>query len=371
MLHGILHISSDRRLSDPSFLPLLHASQHVTQLTIYNMLEGVTELMTEHNKTVLENLAVSLSSLTFRHLLTSSLPTRQQLSLFLHRLIHHGAVNHVAMYCWPNADPELLVLILKMSAGIWHPGRTLVNQESFCHFCRKKSVDWSQKLDQEHKSLLGSSWLFHRPAVSQISNEDERNVKEPASGFENATELARTSSETHNIPEDSRLSCDPLHSSIQFNGNSDIYNAAAGSIILSQAETFQGSPALGKPQKRCKAATPLKHSCQERTRKATTESEDLYDFVFAIAKEEKDQRTTEERENSANCCPFPAEDDLVCTDGARPIGITSLKATAHFRSVSILEVVSVPLTRNMCQMLGNLLSSWVTLEKLILSLTGE
>ncbi|KAL8178749.1 UNVERIFIED_CONTAM: hypothetical protein K2H54_056078 [Gekko kuhli] len=71
VLRGILDVSSDQRLRDPCFLPLLYTSQHVTELTIYNMLEGVAELMAKHNQGILENLTVSLRSLTFRHLLSS------------------------------------------------------------------------------------------------------------------------------------------------------------------------------------------------------------------------------------------------------------------------------------------------------------
>ncbi|XP_063153943.1 leucine-rich repeat-containing protein 41 isoform X3 [Candoia aspera] len=189
VLRGILDVSSHQRLSDPCFLPLLYTSRHITELTIYNMLEGVSELMAEHNQRVLENLAVSLRTLTFRHLLSSSLSTRRQLNLFLHRLIHHGAVNYLSMYSWPDPDPALLALILKMSAGIWNP---------------------------EASSVTG----------------------------------------------------------------------------------------------------------------------------------------------------------MVGSEGTRPVGITSLKTVSRFRSVSTLEVFSIPLSRNTCQMLGNLLSSWVSLEKLILTLNG-
>ncbi|XP_063153942.1 leucine-rich repeat-containing protein 41 isoform X2 [Candoia aspera] len=190
VLRGILDVSSHQRLSDPCFLPLLYTSRHITELTIYNMLEGVSELMAEHNQRVLENLAVSLRTLTFRHLLSSSLSTRRQLNLFLHRLIHHGAVNYLSMYSWPDPDPALLALILKMSAGIWNPA--------------------------EASSVTG----------------------------------------------------------------------------------------------------------------------------------------------------------MVGSEGTRPVGITSLKTVSRFRSVSTLEVFSIPLSRNTCQMLGNLLSSWVSLEKLILTLNG-
>ncbi|XP_053103238.1 leucine-rich repeat-containing protein 41 isoform X2 [Hemicordylus capensis] len=381
VLRGILDVSSDQRLSDPCFLPLLHTSQHVTQLTVYNMLEGVLELMAKHNQRVLENLAVSLRSLTFRHLLSSSQSVRQQLSLLLHRLIHHGAVTHLAMYSWPDPDPALLVLILKMSAGVWHPGKTLVDQKSLCHLCRETSVNGSQKPDQEHKSFFGSSRMFHTSTTGPCTDEDVRNEKilpsvsqESVPGFENAVELVCT--ETFKNSVDYRLHSHPLQSGTQHGASSESCNAEKGSLSLSAAKTFPEVPALIRPQKRYRAA---KRNCHQRSSKTSTHSEDLYDFVFAIAREKEEEallnkKNSEETESPATCSHPSAEATsataLVCTVGARPIGITSLKTKSHFRSVSTLEVFSIPLTRNTCQMLGNLLSSWVSLEKLVLSLNG-
>ncbi|CAI5777249.1 Leucine-rich repeat-containing protein 41 [Podarcis lilfordi] len=384
VLRGILDVSLHQRLSDPSFLPLLHTSRHVTQLTIYNMLEGVSELMAKHNQSVLENLAVSLTSLTFRHLLSSSLSTRQQLSAFLHRLIHHGAVNHLSMYSWPDPDPALLALILKMSAGVWHPGKTLLDQENLCHLCREKCVDQSQKLDEEP---WGSRQLFQRSVSDQHNNSGLRNEKllpsvpqESLLGFQNAVELAKTSSETLKAPVGCRLGCNSRQSKMQQSSCSESYSAEEGSVTFIPAKTFQDVPTLEKYQKRRKAVTAKKRSCRQRSSKVPAESEDLYDFVFAIAREEEEtapcseRRNAEEEESLASCSRLSEEaassSGTVCTEGTRSAGMPSLKTTGHFRSVSTLEVFSISLTRNTCQMLGNLLSSWVSLEKLVLSLNG-
>ncbi|KAJ6659529.1 hypothetical protein lerEdw1_018764 [Lerista edwardsae] len=380
VLRGILDVSSDQRLSDPCFLPLLHTSQHVTQLTVYSMLEGVLELMAKHNRRVLENLTVSLRSLTFRHLLSTSLSTRQQLSLFLHHLIHHGSVNHLSMYSWPDPDSELLVLILKMSAGVWHPGKMLTSQESLCHLCREKSVDWSQKPDQKQNLLLGSSQLLPNSTAGPCSDGDLRNEQglpnvslESVPSFENAAELARTS-----LPEqtansgDGRLGRSPFQSRTQHRTSSEICSTEEGSL-----KTVQAGPSSGKPQKRFRAGKRRSHLRHSR---AATESEDLYDFLFAVAREEGgkalwSQRSRgEEGESLAHDSPLSVEaastTSLIGPDGAQLTGITALRTTSHFRSVSTLEVFSIPLTKNTCQMLGNLLSSWVSLEKLVLSLNG-
>ncbi|XP_060087743.1 leucine-rich repeat-containing protein 41 isoform X2 [Heteronotia binoei] len=373
VLRGILDVSSDQRLRDPYFLPLLYTSQHVTQLTIYNMLEGIAELMAKHNQGVLENLVVSLRSLTFRHLLSSSQSMRQQLSLLLHHLIHHGAVNHVSMNSWPNPDSSLIVLILKMSAGVWHPGKTLVNQASLCHLCRETSVDQSQKLDQEHETHLGSSLLLHGLATGQHSDRDLRNERPLPSmppGFENVEELARAL----NASVDCHLSSSPSQSKMQHSTNSGSCNAEKGSVRLSPAKSSQNGSLLNECQKRGKGITKRKLGCHQKTSKVTTNS-DLYDFVFTVAREEEEKallnkkKNAKERRTFVNCSAYPTEDStmgLVHTD--RPVGITSLKTANRFRSVSILEILSIRLNRNTCQMLGNLLSSWVSLEKLVLSL---
>nr|XP_056700403.1 leucine-rich repeat-containing protein 41 [Euleptes europaea] len=378
VLRGVLDVSSDQRLKDPCFLPLLSTSQHVNQLTIYNMLEGVAELMAKHNKGVLENLVLSLSSLRFCHLLSSSQSTRQQLSLLLHRLIHHGAVNCVSMNSWPNPDSSLLVLILKMSAGVWHPGKTPVNQASLCHLCRETSADQSQKVDQEHEPHLGSSRLFQRLTTGQHSDKDLRNERVLPSmppGFENAVELA--SSETLNVVVDCHLNSSPSQSKMQHSTHSGSYNAEKGPVRLSSAKSSQDDSPLEQCQKRGKGVMKRKLGCHQKTRKGTADSDDLYDFIFAVSKEEEEKALLSKRKNSKegrtfiNYSTYPtgaSATGLVNTD--RPVGITSLKTASHFRSVSTLEILSIRLNRNTCQMLGNLLSSWVSLEKLVLSLNG-
>ncbi|XP_077189997.1 leucine-rich repeat-containing protein 41 isoform X2 [Paroedura picta] len=335
------------------------------------MLEGVAELMAKHNQGVLENLGVSLRSLTFRHLLSSSQSMRQQLSLLLHHLIHHGAVNHVSMNSWPNPDSSLLVLILKMSAGVWHPGKTLGNQASLCHLCRERSASQSQKLDQEPEPHLGSSLLFHGLATDQRSDinlRNERLLPSMPSGFENVVELATPSSVTLSGSVDCHLSSCPSQSKTQ---------STSSSVRLSPAKSSQGGSPLNEYQKRGKGIIQRKPGCHQRTSKATTDSEDLYDFVFSVAKEEagktllRKRKNTREGRTSVNYSAYPPEASttgLVHAD--RPLGITSLKTASHFRSVSILEIHSIRLNRNTCQMLGNLLSSWVSLEKLVLSLNG-
>lgn len=336
--------------------------------------------MAKHNEEVLENLVVSLRSLTFRHLLPSSQSTRQQLSLFLHLLIHHGAVNHISMNSWPNPDSSLLVLILKLSAGVWHPGKTLENQASLCHLCTETSVDQNQNLDQEHGPHLDSSQLFHGLATGQYSDKDLRNETVLASmpSSSDNVELVKASNETFNVSVDCHFSRSPSKSKIQHSTSSGSCNAEKGSCRLSPAKASQDGSPFNECQEEEKVIMKQKLGCHQRINKTTRDSEDLYDFVFAIAREEDEKALLSKRKNAkegrtfVNYSAYPAESSstgLVHT--VSPVGVTSLKKVSHFRSVSILEILSVRLNRNTCQILGNLLSSWVSLEKLVLSLNGE
>ncbi|XP_060629418.2 leucine-rich repeat-containing protein 41 [Anolis sagrei] len=372
VLRGILDVSSHQRLNDPSFLPLLYTSRHVTQLTIYNMLESVSELMAKHNQDVLESLAVSLRSLTFHHLLSSSMSTRHQLSLFLHRLIHHGAVDHLSMSSWPDPNPVLLSLVLKISAGVWHPGKNPMNQENLCHLCREKSAKQRQTLDQELTLSQDSDKLLHTSADQCSEDMLPLMSQESVSDFESHDSLVRTSSENFQDPPNFKLDSSSCQSTAQYSTCSESCNAE-------NLSTFQHGSPSGRVKKWRKAAS-AKKGCHQKSSKVTEDSEDLYDFVFAVAREEQEKRCyskrreTEERNTPANSPPFSAEvasgSGMDWVGGSQPLGIPSLRTAGHFRSVSTLEVFSIPLTKNMCQMLGNLLSSWVSLEKLVLTLNG-
>ncbi|KAF4797142.1 hypothetical protein TURU_076601 [Turdus rufiventris] len=149
VLHGVLDVSSDWRLNDRHFSPLLHSSPHVSQLTLCNMLQGAVELTAEHNHKVLENLAGSLRILKFQHLLSCDQSIKRSLVLLLHRLIHHGSVSQVSMYSWPVPDTVLLVLILTMSAGFWRSGNALACHSSPCDLCREEDKAQSQESAQE------------------------------------------------------------------------------------------------------------------------------------------------------------------------------------------------------------------------------
>ncbi|XP_040264341.1 leucine-rich repeat-containing protein 41 isoform X2 [Bufo bufo] len=117
VLRGILDVSSDRRLHDRRFSPLVHSARHVSELTICNKQQEVTEL----TPALLQSLAQSAEALKFLHLRSSDPDTQKCLRLLLHHLIHHGHVNKVSVLSWPCPDNQLLDLILTMSAGYWQP----------------------------------------------------------------------------------------------------------------------------------------------------------------------------------------------------------------------------------------------------------
>ncbi|NWS37310.1 LRC41 protein, partial [Probosciger aterrimus] len=370
VLHGVLDVSSDWRLHHHHFSPLLHSSPHVSQLTLCNMLQGAVELTAEHNQKVLENLAGSLRILKFQHLLSSDQSIRRSLVLLLHRLIHHGSVSQVSMYSWPVPDTVLLVLILSMSAGFWRSGNALMYHSSPCGLCREEGKAQSQELAQER-------------AERGCYDERERSSDENQKGFPSTPEeadmevngcgadahlnsvLCRASSPLHNQAceeASSKVPCD--HSSVE-----------GGSYCISDQLSCQH--VLRKTRRRLKSAMGKKRRCLRRSRGPHADSEDLYDFVFTVAKEDNsgllNKNSATEGENVENWTSSSPGSPCNGHAGCKKVGsagIFSLKAVHRFRSVSTLELFSIPLTGETCRTLSNLLSSWVSLENLVLSYNG-
>ncbi|XP_015725958.1 leucine-rich repeat-containing protein 41 [Coturnix japonica] len=372
VLHGVLDVSSDWRLNDHHFSPLLHSSPHVSQLTLCNMLQGAVELVAERNQKVLENLASSLRILKFQHLLSSDQSIRHSLVLLLHRLIHHGSVSHVSMCAWPVPDTVLLVLILSMSAGFWRSGNALTYHSSPCGLCREEGDTQSQKTTQEpsEKGCCSEEWT------------DGIHQKESPRALEQADRRAEVNGRVADTGQNTALSglnCFPLEN--QACEEADIkvscnHTSRQGSSCFSEQPPHRS--ALRKSRRRVKSAVGKKRRCLRRSRALCADLDDLYDFVFTVAREDSsvsiDQNTTTEGENAENlsssstgslCCGHAG-----CKRRGGSSGIFSLKASHRFRSVSTLELFSIPLTGDMCRTLSNLLSSWVSLENLVLSYNG-
>ncbi|XP_061200893.1 leucine-rich repeat-containing protein 41 isoform X1 [Neopsephotus bourkii] len=372
VLHGVLDVSSDWRLHHHHFSPLLHSSPHVSQLTLCNMLQGAVELTAEHNQKVLENLAGSLRILKFQHLLSSDQSIRRSLVLLLHRLIHHGSVSQVSMYSWPVPDTVLLVLILSMSAGFWRSGNALMYHSSPCGLCQEEGKAQSQELAQEQ-------------AERGCYDERERSSDENQKGCPSAPEeadmevngcgadahlnsvLSRASSPLHNQAceeASSKVPCDPT--SIE----------GGSSCCISDQLSCQR--VLRKTRRQLKSGVGKKRRCLRRSRGPHADSEDLYDFVFTVAKEDNsgslNKNSATEGENAENWTSSssgsPCNGRAGCKKRGGSAGIFSLRAAHRFRSVSTLELFSIPLTGETCRTLSNLLSSWVSLKTLVLSYNG-
>ncbi|NWR82765.1 LRC41 protein, partial [Furnarius figulus] len=354
VLHGVLDVSSDWRLNDHHFSPLLHSSPHVSQLTLCNMLQGAVELAAEHNHKVLENLAGSLRILKFQHLLSSDQSIRHSLVLLLHRLIHHGSVSQVSMYSWPVPDTVLLVLILSMSAGFWRSENALTYHGSVCGLCREEDKALSQESVQERA---------------------ERSNAENQKGFPKAPEEA----DAHLNSVLSDPSSSPqAYEEASSKGPCDHTSSQGGSPPHCGSGQLSCHPVLRKTRRQHKPAVRRKRRCLRRSRGPYADPEDLYDFVFTVAREDNsgllDKSSTKEGENAenwTNCSPgSPCTSHAGCKKRGGPAGIFSPKAAQRFRSVSTLELFSIPLTGETCRTLSNLLSSWVSLENLVLSYNG-
>ncbi|NXJ64059.1 LRC41 protein, partial [Rostratula benghalensis] len=370
VLHGVLDLASDWRLNDQHFSPLLHSSPHVSQLTLCNVLQGAVELAAEHNQKVLENLAVSLRILKFQHLLSSDQSIRRSLVLLLHRLIHHGSVSQVSMYSWPVPDTVLLLLILSMSAGFWRSGNALAYHSSPCALCREE--DKAQRQGSAREPAERGHW-----------NKREWNGGEDQKGSPRAPQEA--DAEVNACRADISLNSvlsgprSPLQNQACGESNSEVpcdhTSIQGGSSPRCTSEQLSCHPILRKTGRRLKSAVGRKRRCLRRSRGPCADPEDLYDFVFTVAREDSSgllhKTSTTEGESAENWTgSSPGSPHAGCKKRGGPAGIFPLKAAHRFRSVSTLELFSIPLTGETCRTLSNLLSSWVSLENLVLSYNG-
>ncbi|NXX88384.1 LRC41 protein, partial [Centropus bengalensis] len=370
VLHGVLDVSSDWRLKEHHFSPLLHSSPDVSQLTLCNVLQGAVELTAEHNHQVLENLAASLQVLKFQHLLSSDHSTRCSLVVLLHRLIHHGSVSQVSMYSWPVPDAVLLLLILSMSAGFWRSGNALMYHNSSCGLCREEDKAQSRELAQEQSEGGGCD----RRVWS-----DGENQNSPSTPEEADVEMDGCRADAHLNSAFSRprsplqnQACDEASSEVSYDHNS----IQGGSSSISDQPSC--CSVLQKTRRRLKSTVGKRRRCLRRSRGRCSDPEDLYDFVFTVAREGNsglmDKNSAKEGENAENwTSSSPGSlhaDHAGCKKTGGSAGIFTLKATHRFRSVSTLELFSIPLTGEMCRTLSNLLSSWMSLENLVLSYNG-
>uniref|UniRef100_A0A803V6L9 Leucine-rich repeat-containing protein 41 n=1 Tax=Ficedula albicollis TaxID=59894 RepID=A0A803V6L9_FICAL len=362
VLHGVLDVSSDWRLNDRHFSPLLHSSPHVSQLTLCNMLQGAVELTAEHNHKVLENLAGSLQILKFQHLLSCDQSIKRSLVLLLHRLIHHGSVSQVSMYSWPVPDTVLLVLILTMSAGFWRSGNALAYHSSPCRLCREEDKAQSQQSAQE-----GAERGCDAEREGSGGEDQKRSPKEADAPMNSVLSGPRSPPLRNTVCEETSSEVPCGHTSTQ-----------GGSSHCSSSEQLSCHPIPRKTRRQPKPAVGRKRRCLRRSRGHYADPEDLYDFVFTVARENNsgllDKTRTTEGENTENWNSSspgsPCTGHAGCKKRGGPAGILSLKAAHRFRSVSTLELFSIPLTGETCRTLSNLLSSWVSLENLVLSYNG-
>lgn len=367
VLRGTIDVSSDRRLCDQRFSPLLHSSRHVRQLTICNMLQGATELVAEPNRRVLETLASSLHTLKFRHLLFSDVAAQQSLRQLLHQLIHHGAVSQVSLYSWPVPESALFILILTMSAGFWQPGPG----GPPCHLCGEASRGRATSRD-EGSLLLGSRRprrdAAERCAAALMATRRKSETKQMPRATPTTRVTRRSTHESLTASgTDPKRGLHPPVTSHEASGTkrppstlATTSSASASSSTSSSKRASANSAPQPKPLKRFKQAAGKKGP---RVRQGSgAESEDLYDFVFIVAGEKEDG---EEMEIGEVACGALDGSDPSC------MGLPALEASQRFRSISTLELFTVPLSTEAALTLCHLLSSWVSLESLTLSYNGE
>ncbi|XP_075037661.1 leucine-rich repeat-containing protein 41 isoform X2 [Mixophyes fleayi] len=316
VLRGILDVSSDQRLNDQRFSPLVHSSRHVSELTICNKQQGVSEL----TPAVLECLTQSVETLKFLHLRSSDPNTQKSLRLLLHHLIHHGQVKKVSVLSWPCPDNQLLVLILALSAGFWQQPTDVP-----CKFCLETPRNGGSRTDPVNRPECDTL-----PKAHTGENEEETGSQsallslQPLNISQNvATDLGKSKGTraARNAPSRKETA-----------RNSSLPSAASGSNVSSTSgEGLVQGPAL---QRAC-----------------ASEPSDLYDFIFSVP---------------------PVGEEGNTTAGPPLVEDTSIEApflhnAILFRSVRALNLHNVPLALSTCRSLCHLLRSWVSLERLTMA----
>lgn len=267
------------------------------------------------------------------------------------------------MYSWPVPDTVLLVLILTMSAGFWRSGNALACHSSPCDLCREEDKAQSQESAQE-----GAERGCDAEQEGHSGENQKRSPKRAGAPTNSVLSGPRSPPLQNTVREETSSDVPCGHTSIQ-----------GGSSPHSSSEQLSCHPIPQKTRRRLKPAVGRKRRCLRRSRGHYGDPEDLYDFVFTVARENNsgllDKTRTTEGENTENWSSSSPGSSCTghagCKKRGGPAGILSLKAAHRFRSVSTLELFSVPLTGETCRTLSNLLSSWVSLENLVLSYNGQ
>ncbi|XP_069795051.1 leucine-rich repeat-containing protein 41 isoform X2 [Narcine bancroftii] len=152
VLWGTLDILNDRRLNNSRCSALALASQHVSKLVIRNKLQGVKELA--DNSNICKHLVCTVHKLVFQHLRSVDQMLQDSLLTLLHNLIHHGVVRQVALSHWNEPHPELLALLLRTSAGLWHVGKKEYQCVECCNEDRLK-LNLKRKDSTVQRNILG------------------------------------------------------------------------------------------------------------------------------------------------------------------------------------------------------------------------
>ncbi|KAM4642790.1 leucine-rich repeat-containing protein 41 [Discoglossus pictus] len=341
VLRGILDVSSDRRLNDQRFSPLVHSSRHVSELTICNKQQGVSEL----TPAVLESLSQSVETLKFLHLRSSDLATQRSLRSLLHRLIHHGQVNKVSLLSWPSPDTNLLVLILSISAGYWQQHKNCP-----CVFCSKKPWNSSSDAVQEQKPDTDP---LQNACTTDFSSMHSRHSVEEEVGRQSALLSLQPLNISQNV---ATSGAEETQTPVLRVSRSNHTRKVPASTLPS---TASGSKVASTSKKNLKSGSNSQGSFR-------SEPDDLYNFIFSVPNkgEGKGLDIINGYKESAKGNP-PEHASL--PEVASLIDIPFLDGAQRFRSVGALNLHNVPLTMSSCRTLCHLLRSWVSLERLTMA----
>uniref|UniRef100_A0A4W3GPN0 Leucine-rich repeat-containing protein 41 n=1 Tax=Callorhinchus milii TaxID=7868 RepID=A0A4W3GPN0_CALMI len=354
ILWGTLDISDDKRLNNSRSSALVLGCQHVNKLVIRNKLQGVKEII--NNPNICGPLTSTVQKLVFQHLRSVDQTLQHSLLTLLHRLIHYGVVREVILSHWNEPHPELLTLILRMSAGNLCEKEECLRAGS-CEKYRLK-VNTEEMDPTIQRNILDSQYqqaCYTSSDCTFIDTESQCDTDKCMSpstkeSSENLSPLNSQSVTSENIS---------LEGNGRVMGKSDCYKAhnyAFGCLLPSS-----------------KRLTDMHDEVSEESRNASQtetneKADDLYDYIFMMdgseSDTEKNLSCTDENQtkNISNCLN---NNDLFGSES-----LLNHTFELHLRNVSVLEITSIPLSYTSSLVLCKLLRSWVSLQKLVLEYNG-
>ncbi|KAM8930550.1 leucine-rich repeat-containing protein 41 [Pelodytes ibericus] len=336
VMRSTMDLETDWRLKDKRFCPLMLSAPYVSELTISNKQYGLAKL----TPAVIDLLSQSVETLKFLHLRFPDPTTLRSLGALLHRLVHHGIVNKIALLSWPAPDRNLLCMILCISAGYWQD-----QSDSPCLLCSQNPHNASNDVAGDTRFGGDLAQTACTPGVSTMNS--SLNTKEEV-GHQSALLSLYPLNISQNVVThccQSKPCAKPYDQLLNTSGDS-FYKSLLPLTASTSNQTFP-------------------HGLNIPVADFKSDPNDLYDFIFRVP-----QTRTTYKERSFGRSSYwstVSRQENATSWEQELIKMPIIGSARNFRTISTLNLHSIPLGTTTCEYLSQLLRSWVSLERLTLA----